>query len=255
VRHLDFIIHNAEQDTPPRKEVKYEFNVRDNVYEIRRGRNLCFSSDDLHRTIFNLQWHIHEEALKDVTESIRIHAGCGEWNGRRFIVVGEKGVGKTTLMLCLLYRGFRIIGDELVLVRDGKAMPFPRRFHVKEESMNLIPEMSDIFDSLPCNMTSYAQKMYSFTPQDAGYRWKIDEGIVRAVFYIVPNHRRESRLEECSKFMMVHKVMPMSFLSETEDHLKISHLCRMIDSANCYVLHLGNLEGVASALREKMDVL
>ena len=240
---------------PPRKEVKYEFNVRDNVYEIRRGKNLCFNSDDLHSTIFNLQWHIHEEALKDVTESIRIHAGCGEWNGRRFIVVGGKGVGKTTLMLCLLYRGFRIIGDELVLVRDGKAMPFPRRFHVKEESKNLIPEMSEIFDSLPCNVTSYAQKMYSFSPQEVGYQWKIDEGVVHAVFYLVPNHRGESRIEECPKFMMVHKVMPMSFLSETEDHLKISQLCRMIDSANCYVLHLGSLEGAASALREKMDVL
>lgn len=254
-RRLDFIIHEAEQDLPPLKEASYEFDVRDDMYEIRREGELCFSSDDLPDAIFNIQWLIHKEALKDVAESIRIHAGCGEWDGRRFIVVGDKGVGKTTLMLHLLFNGFRIIGDELVLVRDGKATPFPRRFHIKEGSKGLIPLMSEMFDSLPFNMTSYGQKMYSFTPLDAGYGWKIDEGEVRAIFYLVPNHGGESRIEACPKFMMVHRVMSMSFLSETADHMKINQLCSMIDRADCYVLQVGDLEGAVSALQEKMSVL
>ena len=254
-RRLDFIIHEAEQDLPPLKEATYEFEVRDDVYEIRRDGKLCFSSDDLPDTIFNLQWLVHKEALKDVADSIRIHAGCGEWDGRRFIVVGDKGVGKTTLMIHLLFSGFRIIGDELVLVRDGKAMPFPRRFHIKEGSMGLLPRMSGMFETLPRNMTSYGQKMYSFTPQDAGYRWKIDEGEVRAIFYLVPNHGGESRVEACPKVMMVQRVMPMSFLSESSDHLKINQLCGMVERADCYLLHVGDLEGAVSALREKMYVI
>ena len=115
--------------------------------------------------------------------------------------------------------------------------------------------MSEMFDSLPFNMTSYGQKMYSFTPLDAGYGWKIDEGEVRAIFYLVPNHGGESRIEACPKFMMVHRVMSMSFLSETADHMKINQLCSMIDRADCYVLQVGDLEGAVSALQEKMSVL
>ena len=254
-RCLDFIIHEAEQDLAPLKEAAYEFNVRDGVYEIRRDGKLCLSFDDLPYTIFNLQWHIHKEILKDLTDSVRIHAGCGEWNGRRFIVVGDKGVGKTTLMLRLLFSGFRIIGDELVLIREGKATPFPRRFHVKEGSRDILHEMSEIFDSLPFNMTSYGQKMYSFAPQDAGYEWRIDEKEVSAIFFLVPNHGGESRIEACPKFMMVNRVMPMSFLSETADHMKINQLCSLVNSADCYVLYLGDLDEAVAALQEKMSVI
>ncbi len=193
--------------------------------------------------------------MKNVTESIRIHAGCGELDGRRFLVAGDKGAGKTTLMVRLLFEGFRVIGDELVLVRDRRAIPFPRRFHIKQESMNLLPELNSLFASLPYNMTSYGHKMFSFTPQDAGYEWKIDEGDIHSIFYLEPNHGGQTRIEECPKYMMVNRVMPMSFLSETEDHMKINQLCNMIDRANCYILHVGDLEGAVSTIQEKMSVL
>lgn len=248
-------MHDAEQGCPVTKEAVYDFNFKEGVYEVLRSGEVRYASDDLSKTIFNLQWLIHREALSGITDYIRIHAGCGEWDGNRFLVVGDKGVGKTTLMVSLLLSGFRIIGDELTLVREGKAMPFPRRFHIKEESTRLLPKMKTLFESLPYNMTYYAQKMYSFAPQDAGYDWKIDEGEVRAIFYLVPNHGGESRIEACPKFMMVNRVMPMSFLSETADHLKINQLCSMIDRADCYVLYVGDLGGAVSALQEKMSVL
>jgi len=255
VRRLDFIIHEAEQCLSPIKDASYEFNVRDDVYEIRRDGNLCFSSDDLPDTIFNLQWLIHKVALEDVTESIRIHAGCGELHGRRFLVAGDKGTGKTTLMVRLLFEGFRVVGDELVLVRDGKATPFPRRFHIKQDSVKLLPELEGLFDSLPYNRTDYGHKMFSFAPQDAGFGWKIDDGEVRAIFYLEPNHGGDTHMVECPKYLMAQKIMPMTFLSESDDHMKIGELCGIIDRADCYVLHLGDLEGAVSTLLEKMSVL
>lgn len=216
---------------------------------------MLYSSLDLSQTIFNLQWLIHKEALKDVTESIRIHAGCGELGGRRFLVAGDKGAGKTTLMVRLLFEGFRTVGDELVLMRDGKATPFPRRFHIKQDSVKLLPELEALFDSLPYNRTDYGHKMFSFTPRDAGFGWKIDEGEVCAIFYLQPNHGGQTRVEECPKYLMVQKIMPMTFLSETDDHMKIGELCSIIDRVDCYVLHVGDLKGAVSALREKMSVL
>lgn len=225
------------------------------TYEIKRNGEVCHSSDDISVSVFNLLWLIHRDALGGITDRIRIHAGCGEWQGRRFIVVGDKGVGKTTLMVRLLYSGFRMISDELILVRDGKALPFPRRFHIKQESTKLLTFMSGLIDTLPFNWTSYGHKMYSFTPQDAGYRWKIDEGDVRAVIYLEPNHGGESYIEECSKYRMVEKVMPMSFLSETADHMKIGGICGLVDNADCFVLHVGDLEGAVSGLQDKLSML
>ncbi len=225
------------------------------TYEIKRNGEVCHSSDDISVSVFNLLWLIHRDALGGITDRIRIHAGCGEWEGRRFVVVGDKGVGKTTLMVRLLYSGFRMISDELILVRDGKALPFPRRFHIKQESTKLLTFMSGLIDTLPFNWTSYGHKMYSFTPQDAGYGWKIDEGDVGAVIYLEPNHGGKSYIEECSKYRMVEKVMPMSFLSETADHMKIGGICSLVDNADCFVLHVGDLEGAVSGLQDKLSVL
>ena len=248
-------MHDAEQDFPVTNEAGYEFVLNGRTYEIKRDGEVCHASDDISNTVFSLQWLIHLEALRGITDRVRVHAGCGEWEGKRFIVVGDKGVGKTTLMIRLLYGGFRIVGDELALIKQGRAVPFPRKFHIKEGSMGLLPDMAELFDSLPFNWTTYGQKMYSFTPRDAGCAWKIDEGDIQAVFYLEPNHGGDTRIEECPKYRMVEKIMPMSFLSETADHLKIGELCRMIDSAHCYIIYIGELEGAVSGLQEKMSVL
>ena len=246
-------MHEAEYSRSPTKTALYELRIRDDRYEILSDGNLCYSSEDLSKTIFNLQWLIHKEALKDVTESIRIHAGCGEFNGNRFLVVGDKGAGKTTLMVRLLFEGFRSVGDELILVRDGKAMPFPRRFHIKQESIKLLPEVENLFDSLPYNHTDYGHKMFSFTPHDAGFDWKIDEAYIKAIFYLKPNHGNPTSVEECPKSSMVQKVMPMTFLSESDDHMKIGELCRIIDSVDCFVVNIGDLDSAVSKLKQTMQ--
>jgi len=255
VRRLAFIVHEAEHNLSPIRTVSFEFNARNHVYEIKKDGMICFTSEDLPNSIFHLQWHMHHEALKDVTESIRIHAACGELYGKRFIIVGDKGAGKTTLMVRLLFEGFRAITDELVLVRDTKVLPFPRRFHIKQDSVKLLPELKDLFDSLPFNQANNNQKMYSFTPQDAGFDWKIDEGELRAVFYLEPNHEGETRVVVCPKYLMTQKIMPMTFLSEHKDHMKIGEICRIIDSVDCYVVHIGDLDGAVSKLKETMSAI
>ena len=233
----------------------FEFNEVGNKYEIRQGDEFCYSTQDVHDAVFNLLWTIHREALKDAPGRVRIHSGCGELLGKRFIVAGDKGAGKTTLMMRLLFSGFRVISDELLLLKDGEALPFPRRFHIKQESLHLLPEIDELLDSIPYNMTTYGHRMYSFSPNDAGFEWNIDEGKIDFIFYLEPNHGGESRLELCPKVDMVKNLMPMSFISEKEDHKKISELCSVVDQADCYVLHNGDLEGAVSSIQKKMSVI
>lgn len=73
--------------------------------------------------IYTLLGLIHSQVFQGIKECIRIHSGCGEYNGNRFLVVGDKGTGKTTLMTRLLFEGFHIDGDELVMVQNEKVTP------------------------------------------------------------------------------------------------------------------------------------
>jgi len=193
---------------------------------------------------------VHSKSLSLFPGTIRIHAGYGERGGRRFLVIGDKGTGKSTLMVKLLLGGFRVTGDELVLVKDGEAFPFPRRFHIKQGSVPLLPEMAGLFETLPWNDTTYGHKMFSFSPKDAGFGWTVDAGRIDALFYLEPNHGGETRIEESPKLGMLEKIMPMTFLSETGDHRKIPALCSMVDGADCYILRNGDLGEAVEALKK-----
>ncbi len=61
----------------------------------------------------------------------RIHAGLADIAGRRVVVAGPSGVGKTTTMVALADAGALALGDEGVLIRDGVAVAVPRPFHAK----------------------------------------------------------------------------------------------------------------------------
>lgn len=62
---------------------------------------------------------------------MRIHAGLADIAGRRIMIAGPSGVGKTTTMVQLAAAGATVLGDEAVLIRDRDAIALPRPFHAK----------------------------------------------------------------------------------------------------------------------------
>ena len=86
-----------------------------------------------------LFWRMHELALAALPEFTRIHAGCATWGGRRFVAAGPPRSGKSTLMARLLYEGFHVHCDDLILLQGGEVLPYPRRFFLRRAGAALIP--------------------------------------------------------------------------------------------------------------------
>ena len=195
---------------------------------------------------------VHESALRDMAGYVRIHAACADYRGSRFIVIGEKGAGKTTLMLKLLSRGngFRVNGDEMVLVRDGMALPFPRRFHVKRGFKELFRNLTPRIEDSPSLPVPGGHTLKAFSPKEAGFDWEIDERPIRAICCLTPNHGKKTRILSCSGLAMLREIMPMTFLSEEGDHRKIGGLCRLINTVETRRLLVGDLDGAVSALED-----
>jgi len=53
---------------------------------------------------------------------MKIQATCIAFNGRAYLIVGDPGIGKSSLALALINRGGKLIADDLVEVIDGIAM-------------------------------------------------------------------------------------------------------------------------------------
>jgi HprK-related kinase A len=69
-----------------------------------------------------------------------IHAAVLEKHGRAMVLPAPPGSGKSTLCAALVTRGWRLLSDEMTLVRleDGAVLPLPRPVSLKNESINVI---------------------------------------------------------------------------------------------------------------------
>ena len=66
-----------------------------------------------------------------------LHASGVERNGRAVLMTGISGAGKSTLAALLMARGWRLMGDEFVLIDPvtGQAHGFPRLISLKNEAI------------------------------------------------------------------------------------------------------------------------
>jgi HprK-related kinase A len=69
-----------------------------------------------------------------------LHAAVLEHRGSAIILPGPSGVGKSTLCAALAARGWRLLSDEVAMVRpqDGRLQPYPRPISLKNESIGMI---------------------------------------------------------------------------------------------------------------------
>jgi len=86
-----------------------------------------------------------------------IHAAVLELRGRAVILPAPPGSGKSTLCAALVTRGWRLLSDEMTLVRleDGMLVPLPRPVSLKNASIGVIRDFApDAVLSDPVENTS-----------------------------------------------------------------------------------------------------
>jgi len=85
---------------------------------------------------WGLNWCVYEHAH----EFLIVHAAVVERGGRALLMPAVPGSGKSTLCAGLVHRGWRLLSDELALIRhvDGSVVPIPRPVGLKEESIDII---------------------------------------------------------------------------------------------------------------------
>lgn len=89
---------------------------------------------------WGLNWCIAAHAL----DHLIVHAAVLERGGRALVLPGQPGAGKSTLAAALALSGFRLLSDEMALIRlgDGRLQPVPRPVSLKEGSIDLIRGLS-----------------------------------------------------------------------------------------------------------------
>ncbi|MDB5823258.1 MAG: HprK-related kinase [Herminiimonas sp.] len=85
---------------------------------------------------WGLNWCVASQAHRYLI----IHAAVVEKDGFAAILPAPPGSGKSTLCAALVTRGWRLLSDELALIRlvDGKLLPLPRPVSLKNASIQIM---------------------------------------------------------------------------------------------------------------------
>jgi hypothetical protein len=190
-----------------------------------------------------IYWRMYDFSLDAVSDYTRVHGGCATLHGERIVIVGPERSGKSTLMTRLLYDGFAVHCDDIILIRAGAVLPYPRRFRVRPESLRLLPPLRGLARALPVD-----RRCLAFDPAENGFVWEITEAAADIVLHLEPPTGGPARLEPCARHEMARRVMGQSNLPAGGRVQWMRDVAALVDNARCYVLHSGKLDSIFGAI-------
>ena len=170
--------------------------------------------------------------------------------GRRCLVVAEKGSGKTTLMLVALQQGLAIEADEHVAVFPDHVLARPRTLRIKAGSLAFAAEFRERILSSPAIHDWNGNAIYSFAPRTDRVDWRIRPGPADAVVVLEPNHAGLTCVDRMSREQAFSRLLTHAFLPSSGRAPALGNLHRLASAAQCWKLRLGNPDRAIWHLRQ-----
>jgi hypothetical protein len=205
-----YLVERARQSFEPRKSLTYEVRGTGPYDILEEGDALdrvLTRADVLHVVYCRVYRRVLERFV--IAGWVALHAALATINGRRTIILGHKGAGKTTLAARLLFAGHAVEGDEMALVRNGLALALPRAFHLKPDIGRFVPEVAGIVGDLP-KVFSGPVEIAALEPSACGFDWTIAVAAVNRVVWITPNHGGGTELKPRSSFATIRRIIECS---------------------------------------------
>ncbi len=246
---LDFLRVSAQQDFALKREVRFRIVGESPPFTVLEDNAPAGEDLDTRAVVAFLYGRQFDHLQETETADVSLHGVCADVNGRRVLLCGESGGGKSTLATHLAFRpGFHVSGDDsLLLDAELRALPLPRRFMLRPGSRPLLPALADRWDELPALTNAEGELGRAFDPGLAGLDWEIAPRPVTAVVRLVRDGQPGWR--EVSSLSMVETLMRQTFACMTPmAHREwIARLGALVNAVPCHEYSTGDLERAASA--------
>ena len=218
--------------------------------EVWSGGTRTHVTITLEDALLALEWLLVTDMLARIDDRFHLHgAALADPSGTlSVLVLGESGVGKTTLTLALMAQGFRPFTDDVILLDPETLAPrtFERAFHVDRTTRALV----DVLPHDPAWEVPGMPEGY-FMPAS----WARDPLPVGAI--IVPkahNHERPL-LVGLPVAEAATTLLTFSGSLERAPVLALKTAARLTATAPCYALYGGALARTAQFLAEAVEEL
>ena len=186
------------------------------------------------------EWMVIHRALKTMP-FLGLHAGAVSFGEKTLLFPGHSGQGKTTLTLCCLSKGARLITDEVVLINPETThiSPFPRTLSIKQGILKYLPIL------LPSVESSYMRKIYQATCLNVAAFSCVPTHETRTIDGIVfPHYAPQSRtnLHVIKKSQALVHLFKHTTNRQQFPTTCLNILANIVEKAPCFELPMNNVE-------------
>jgi hypothetical protein len=186
-----------------------------------------------------LHVQLFTSSIGDFPHASILHAACLRREGKRLLLVGSKGTGKSTLTLRLVHAGYEIEGDEHVFLQRAGVIARPRACRIRETSLAYLPEMAGVIAGAPSYREPWSGTVFNVDPRAFGAIWRIEPGQVDEIFVLRPNHGGYSSIRPMLPSLLVQSLMAETGWRETRG-VSIANIAALAGSAKAFDLSIGD---------------
>jgi hypothetical protein len=187
-----------------------------------------------------LHMNLFSSSIGDVPQASILHAACVRRHGRRLLLIGSKGSGKSTLTLRLAHAGYEIEGDEHVFLESSGVIARPRACRIRESSLRHLPEMAGMIAEAPSYRDYHGDKIFNVDPGSLGASWRIEPGKADYVFVLRPNHGGYSSIRPVQPSALVQFLMSETGWREAHRRSSVANIAALAASVRAFDLSLGD---------------
>jgi len=183
-----------------------------------------------------LEWGLNWCVSSHAHQYLIIHAAVLEKNGRAVIMPAPPGSGKSTLCGALANRGWRLLSDELTLIRlsDGQVVSLPRPVSLKNASIEIMRRFEPgVVINRESRDTVKGTVAHMKPPADAVER---AQETATPAWIVFPKYQTgaSSQLEKRPRAQTLMQVADNAFNYTLQGRGGFDLLGRVVDACDCY---------------------
>ena len=192
-----------------------------------------------------LEWGLNWCITNHCHDYLIIHAAVMERNGHVLMMPAPPGAGKSTLCAALVCHGWRLLSDELAMIRmdgSGEAVPLARPVCLKNQSVAIIRDRFPLSEFGPtCANTAKGDVAHMLAPEKSVQQVMLSAP-VKCIVFPRYNHRSHTQLTPRPKARTFFELAQQSFNFHILGERGFEVLRGVVDKSHCFDFTYSRLE-------------
>lgn len=196
------------------------------------------------QALASFEWGLNYAIAMNAHHYLILHAAVVEKNGVGVILPGISGTGKSTLTAALAYRGWRLLSDELALIRlrDGLVDSLARPINLKNDSIELMRRFAPEAVSSETVTDTIKGSVALFQAPPESRRRVAEPARIRQIVFPRWQSGASPKLSPYPKARAVIAMGDQSYNYSIHGRASFALLSSILEQSDCHEFVYGNLD-------------